>query len=95
MDSAPYYTAIKVEAIYAHKHYTYPNTEIISYRKYRAYGQIRKDNAGRCKLPGVSAEIMQDGGQVPEDESNIHACRTKDSLLNIHTCRNTKYSMAK
>ena len=39
----------------------------------------------------MSAEIMQDGGQVPEDESNIHACRTKDSLLNIHACRNTAW----
>ena len=38
---------------------------------------------------------MQDGGQVPRDESNIHACRTKDSMLKIHACRNTKYSVAK
>ena len=40
----------------------------------------------------MSAEIIQDGGQVPEDESNIHACRTR---YRLHACRNTKYSMAK
>ena len=43
----------------------------------------------------MSAEIIQDGGQVPEDESNIHSCRTKYSMLKIRACRNTKYSMAK
>ena len=56
--------------------YTYPNTEIISYRNIEPMEKYGKDNAGRWGLPGVSAEIIQDGGQVPEDESNIFACRT-------------------